>query len=343
MRDTARMPHKVDHPNRRQAVALTLVALAGPASFAQTPPLVSGAIADEIWTDARRQRSLPVRVRWPSVAMPAPAGGWPVLLFSHGLGGTRAGGSVWAEAWAAAGFVVVHLQHPGSDRDAVRAVASSFGDRQGLRRAASALQLLARLQDVIFALDEIGQRNASGTGPWTSVRPSRVGMSGHSFGAHTTLGIAGQRYPGHPGLQDRRLAAFIAFSPSPPASGDARQAFERIVDPVLCITGTRDDAVLGTHATAQRRIDMWDDLPAGHKAQLVLQDADHMTFAGQTGQPVEILPRVDITRQLQPLHHAQVAAISTDWWRAQLRGDEAAAARLSQPAGLAPADRWRTG
>ena len=28
-------------------------------------------------------------------------------MFSHGLGGTREGGAVWGEAWAAAGFVVV--------------------------------------------------------------------------------------------------------------------------------------------------------------------------------------------------------------------------------------------
>lgn len=71
----------------------------------------------------------------------------------------------WGEAWAAAGFVVVHLQHPGSDLDAVRAAATSFNDRQGLRRAAGPLQLQARLQDVAFALDEIGRRHARGDGP----------------------------------------------------------------------------------------------------------------------------------------------------------------------------------
>lgn len=328
-------------------MTLAALALAEPWCRAQAASPATGAVAvpvaDETWTDAIRQRSLPVRIRWPDISAPAPAGGRPVVLFSHGLGGTRAGGAAWGEAWAAAGFVIVHLQHPGSDLDAVRAVAKSFDDRQGLRRAAGPLQLLARLQDVVFALDEIGRRQASGDGPWTSVRPTAVGMSGHSFGALTTLGIAGQRYPGHPGFQEPRLAAFIAFSPSPPASGDAREAFARIHDPVLCITGTRDDDVLGTNASAARRIGMWDDLPARRKAQLVLKDADHMTFAGQTGRAVEILPRDDLTRRLQPQHHAQVAAISTDWWRAQLLGDTAAAGRLVNPTGLALDDRWRTG
>ena len=332
------MPAPPFTPNRRQLVALGLAAALPRAHAQALPPVL-----DEAWTDARRGRSLPVRVRWPDASAPPPPGGRPVVLFSHGLGGTRAGGAVWGEAWAAAGFVVVHLQHPGSDLDAVRAVTNSFSDRQGLRRAAGPLQLLARLQDVVFALDEIGRRHAAGDGAWSSVRPTAAGMSGHSFGAHTTLGVAGQRYAGHPGLQEPRLAGFIAFSPSPPATGDARQAFERLRDPILCITGTRDGDVMGNNATPERRIGMWEDLPAGRKAQLVLQEADHMTFAGQLGRAAEIVPREEITRRLQPQHHALVAAISTDWWRAQLLGDTAAAARLANPAGLAPGDRWRTG
>jgi dienelactone hydrolase len=332
------MPAPLPGPSRRQLLALGLAA-ALPCVGAQPLPEV----IDEAWTDPRRGRSLPVRVRWPGASAPLPAAGRPVILFAHGLGGTRAGGAVWGEAWAAAGFVVVHLQHPGSDLDAVRGAASSFSDRQGLRRAAGPLQLLARLQDAVFALDEVARRHAAGDGAWSSVRPTAAGMSGHSFGALTTLGMAGQRYAGHPGLQEPRLAAFIAFSPSAPQSGDARLAFERIVDPMLCITGTRDDDVMGTDATPARRIGMWEDLPPGRKAQLVLQDADHMSFAGQAGRAVEILPRDDSARRLQPQHHALVAAISTDWWRAQLLGDTAAAARLASPAGLAPGDRWRTG
>ena len=164
----------------------------------------------------------------------------------------------------------------------------------------------------MFALDEIGRRHASGQGAWATVRPKAVGMSGHSFGAHTTLGVAGQRYPGQPGLQEPRLAAFIAFSPSPPLHGDAREAFGRIQAPVLCVTGTRDDDVVGSGATPAKRIAVWYDLPAGRKAQLVLRDADHMSVGGQTGSAVEIVPRQDITRQLQPQHHALVSALTTD-------------------------------
>jgi len=73
-----------------------------------------------------------------------------VVLFAPGLGGTSAGGAVWAwsvgrgswgEAWAAAGFAVLHLQHPGSDFEAVRARAGSFGHRAGLASVAGPEQL----------------------------------------------------------------------------------------------------------------------------------------------------------------------------------------------------------
>ncbi len=295
---------------------------------------------NETWFDAARQREMPVTVRWPDAAA-LQRGSVPVVLFSHGLGGTREGGAVWGQAWAAAGFVVLHLQHPGSDLAAIRDVTHTFTDKQALRRAASPAQLLARLRDVSFALDEIGRRHAARHGRWATVRPTQVGMSGHSFGAHTTLGMAGQRYPGFEGIAEPRLASFIAFSPSLPVAGDARQAFERVTRPMLCITGTRDSDVAGVGATPERRMAVFDALPASNKAQLLLQDADHMTFAGQTGRAVEIVLREPVTRDLQAAHHALVAAITTDWWRATLLGDSAARQRLATPKDLGQGDRWQ--
>lgn len=298
---------------------------------------------DETWTDTRRGRRVPLRIRWPAAGTPLPPGGHPVVLFSHGLGGTVAGGEVWGRAWAAAGLVVLHLQHPGSDLAAVRGVARDFSDREGLRQAIGPAQLMARLADVGFVLDEVARRQAAGVDRWAEVRPTVIGMSGHSFGAHTTLGMAGQRYPGHPGIDEPRLAAFVAFSPTLPANMDPVRAFERLTRPLLCITGTRDDDVVGVGATPERRMRVFDALPAGRKAQWVLQDADHMTFAGQTGRAVAILARSAEAQALQSLHHAQVAAVTSDWWRAWLLDDVAARARLAPPRVLAPGDRWQAG
>lgn len=333
------IPIDVSNPpkstSRRSLLALGLLAYPMLA-LGQNEPF-----QDEIWRDAVRSRDLPVRLRWPPDALPTPAGGHPLVLFSHGLGGTRAGGEVWGEAWVRAGFVVVHLQHPGSDLEAVRQ-AGGFADPARLRSAASGRELVQRLRDVVFALDEVERRHASTQGRWSSVRPKAVGLSGHSFGAHTTLGMAGQSYAGFAGMNEPRLAAFIAFSPTLPPVNPT-QALSRLTRPMLCLTGTRDGDVLGTGATPERRIKVFDALPLGQKAQLVLQDADHMSFAGQTGRALEIVARQDVSRQLLARHHNLLALLTTDWWRAMLTDDAQAAARLVAPAGLAPGDEWRRG
>lgn len=302
----------------------------------------AGDVEDVTWVDRRRDRALPLRLRWPAAGLQVPPGGQAVVLFSHGLGGTRAGGEVWGQAWAAAGFVVLHLQHPGSDFDALRGLRGGADRAGGLRDAISPQQLLQRLADVGFVLDQIGQRQALAQGRWAQVRPQRVGLSGHSFGAHTTLGMAGQAWPGFAAVDEPRLGAFVALSPLAPA-GAAAQSLAAIGRPMLCITGSRDGDVLGNGATPERRRAVYAALPPGRKALLYLQDADHMSFAGQTGRAVEILPRDAVTRDLQARHHALVARLSTDWWLARLLDDAQAQARLAQPAGLAEGDAWQQG
>jgi len=325
---------EMDLPRRKATVAVLGAALSL-TGFTQT---AAASVVDETWTDAGRQREVPVRLRWPDGS--DHSGPRPIVLFSHGLGGTREGGDLWGKAWASAGFVVLHLQHRGSDLAAVRGAATSFADRSGLRTAATAQQLLARLGDVGFVLDEITRRHQVRQERWASVRPTQIGMSGHSFGAHTTLGMAGQTYPGFEGVDEPRLASFIAFSPTLPATGDPKQALSRLTRPLLSITGTRDSDVLGTGATPDRRIAVFAGLPKGDKGHLVLQDADHMTFGGQTGRSVEIIAREQVTRDLQAAHHALIASVTTDWWRATLQGDAASRTRLSAPQGLRAGDLW---
>lgn len=327
-------------PTSRRSLLSVALSSAIPTSGLLAQPKPSAETTDnEIWVDPSRQREIPVKLRWPDGALHP--GVRPLVLFSHGLGGTREGGGVWGQAWVAAGFVVLHLQHAGSDLAAVRRGASSFADKSALRAVASGPQFLARLQDVGFALDEVARRNAAGQGRWDSVRTIQVGMSGHSMGALTTLAMAGRRYPGFEGISERRLTSFVALSPSLPASGDAKQAFERITHPLISITGTRDGDVVGSGATPDRRMAVFGALPRGDKAHLVLKDADHMTFGGQTGWPAEIIPREQVTRELQTAHHTLVAAITTDWWRATLLGDASARERLIAPSGLADGDLWQ--
>lgn len=324
-----------------------LGALAAGAS-AWCPVRAEPAPADDTWVDpARGGRAIPLRLRWP--AGDAACG---LVIHSHGLGGNRAGAAAWGEAWQAAGLAVLHLQHPGSDTDALR-----LGGLAGLRRAAGAEQYLQRIVDARFVLDELQRRHAEG-GPWRRVRLDAIGLSGHSFGARLTQALAGEQPPGAPHgaaqrLADPRVQAFIAFSPGFSArdsldEASLRRRFGAIRRPFLCVTGTQDDAMIAGDASPATRRAVYRGLPAGRKAELVLAGADHMSFGGGSGVPeraggLRLLRRAPGAAELEPHHQRVVAAVTADWWRWHLLGDAVAGERLRRPAGLLPDDLWQLG
>jgi predicted dienelactone hydrolase len=288
--------------------------------------------SDDTWLDARRARALPLRLRWPAGDAPCAA-----MVYSHGLGGSRDGGDVWGRAWAATGFLVLHLQHPGSDTEALR------GGVAALRAAASAEQLAVRVADVIFVLDEIERRAQRGDPPWSRVRADAIGAAGHSFGARTVQALAGQRFTGVPAarLAEPRLKAFVALSPSmgrDPALPE--HGFGGVARPFLCVTGSLDGDPLGGERSGDHRRRVYDGLPAGRRALLWLDGADHMTFAGNAEQRLRArfgpLKREGVAIEREAVHHAIVARTTTAWWRAQLLGEP-----LRAPEGLGAADHWR--
>src|SRR5437762_9936135 len=63
------------------------------------------------WLDKKRQRKEPVKIYFPKTA----DGPFPIIIFSHGLGGSREGYEYLGRYWASHGYVSVHVQHLGSD------------------------------------------------------------------------------------------------------------------------------------------------------------------------------------------------------------------------------------
>jgi len=66
------------------------------------------------WTDAKRSRTVPVKIYFPSPARTS----CPLIILSHGLGGSRQGYRYLGEHWATHGYISLHVQHPGSDESA---------------------------------------------------------------------------------------------------------------------------------------------------------------------------------------------------------------------------------
>jgi predicted dienelactone hydrolase len=295
-------------------------------------------VLDDRWQDPARGRTLPWRLR-----LPGTSGPWPLVLYSHGLGGSREGGEVWGQAWAAAGIAVLHLQHPGSDFETLRR-----GGVAALYQAASAEQLLERVKDLRHALRRIDELAAAGSGPWIHLRRDALGVAGHSFGAVSTQALAGQRFPVRAELSDPRPKAFVALSPSLPvaSSMSPREAFGAVTRPFMVVTGSLDTSPLSRDATAEQRAAVYEGLPPGQRALLWLDGADHMSFGGGRPAAVAGLPtrRPETARQREPAHQAAVAHCSSLWWRWRLLGDEAAQQALARPqALLGPRDRLELG
>jgi dienelactone hydrolase len=290
-------------------------------------PAFAAAIDDIAWEDRAHARSLPLRMRWPGGD--APCG---LVVYSHGLGGSREGGDAWGQAWAGAGMAVLHVQHPGSDAEVLR-----HGMR-ALRAAASEEQLVARVGDMRFVFDELTRRAQRGEAPWSRVRLDAIGAAGHSFGAVTVQTLAGQRFG------DPRFRAFAAFSPSP-GQGVVKDDLALTTRPFLALTGSHDSDALGRGLGGADRAAVFDALPRGQRALLWLDRADHMTFGGNAHQPLRarwgLLKRDEAAVQREPRHHALIAALTAQWWRAHLLGDGAAMQALQSPPGLAAEDRWR--
>ena len=316
---------------------LLLQAAAASAFAAPLTDARAAASQDGSWLDGRRQRTVPWRLR-----LPAGPGPWPWVIYSHGLGGSREGGAVWGQAWADAGTAVLHLQHAGSDSETLR------GGLGSLRAGASAEQWLARVLDVRFALDEVERLAGAALAPWHELRRDAVGMAGHSFGAHTTQALAGQRFPAATDAAEPRLRAFVALSPSAPRGADwtVQQAFGGVQSPFLAITGSLDGDPFGSYDGGDSRARVYDGLPLGQRALLWLQGADHMSFGGGSVRRVQAFGpfrRHGSAAEQEPAHHALVARITMLWWRAHLLGDAQALAALRAPQPLGEGDRFVLG
>jgi len=300
--------------------AIPAIALARPAA-ADAPLLQS-------WTDPARGRTLPIRLRLPPGNAAA-----PLVILSHGLGGSRDGLAYLGAALAQAGLLALHVQHPGTDS----AIWQGLADPR-LAMAAAVLdvrQAVDRLRDIAFVLDTLPTR------PPLRGRadPTRIAIAGHSYGAWTVTHMLGERLPGGDALEaqiglalpDRRLRAGIALSPVPPLGVPPAIAYARVQAPILHVTGTRDLGVIEAATPEDRLIPFRSIAAPGVLA--VLAGAQHAAFAGEPAAG----PRWN-----DPEFHDRTARLAVLFLRAVLDRDAAADAMLRRGAGLVPPDRLET-
>ena len=201
-----------------------------------------------------------------------------MIVFSTGLGRSRDDCAYLGRHWAACGYVVVHVQHPGSDEQA----------RQRTLRPKKELQkafyephnIRNRPLDLTFVIDQLAQLQREGQSSGQRCDLTRIGAAGHDFGAQTALALAGAVLPGNILLADPRVKAVVAVSaPVPLGEVSLEAAFGGIEVPCLHVTGTADNSIVGTTTASQRRLP-FDYSRAADRYLVTLFGADHLTCSG---------------------------------------------------------------
>ena len=274
---------------------LLLLCLAGNAAGqapepAAAPPASQAASAaaayrtqDLDWVDAGRQRAVPVRLYWP--AKVAAGAKLPLIIFSHGIGGSRQGYSYLGAYWSAQGVASLHVQHIGSDRQLW--FGNPFGLVGRLQTAAAEGEALNRVRDISFALDQLlqGEHGAQ-------IDRARIVAAGHSYGASTTMLLAGAQIARQGvalELRDARIKAAILIS-APPFYGEADAATipASIAIPTLHISATEDVITIpGYYSAASDRVALFEVTgnSAGRsaKAMAIFEGGSHSIFTDRAG------------------------------------------------------------
>lgn len=237
-------------------------------------------------------------------AAPEPAGGpYPLIVFSHGLGGAKYQSLYYVEHLASWGFVVIAADHPGS----------TFG---GITADSVLENFALRPNDVLRQITYAETLTAPGGLLAGLIDLNRVAVTGHSFGGYTAISAGGARLnftelkawcdsKPDPALNpdslcgllnsadkiatlrgldtppdglweptsDPRIKAVLLQAPSSgPAFGASGLA--AVTVPTMVIVGSRDSATI----PQRDAFPMYEGIRSDRKALAVLQNADHYIF-----------------------------------------------------------------
>ena len=133
---------------------------------------------------------------------------YPLIIFSHGLGGMRMQNTIQMEALASEGYIALAIDHAYDANITLFDDGGAADYRSGAEGELNAQEFWAlripqintRAEDVSFVLNHIGNLQEEKDSFWQSIDLDRIGIMGHSFGGATSI-VASSK--------DKRLNACI--------------------------------------------------------------------------------------------------------------------------------------
>ena len=292
------------------AALLTVLAHgAGPASQPTTQSLGATRTHSTVLHDAKRNKDLPL-----TLFIPDAPGPHPLIVFSHGAGGSGEYYRPLVGGWVKSGYVVICPTHA----DSIALMTPQ--KRRGLRPRDVVLDAVTDVQgwqerprDVSFVLDSLDELERRVPELAGKIDRTRIGAAGHSYGAMTTTILAGASIRTKVGgelisVADPRVKAAIVLS----GQGEGQMGFgegswTNLKIPLLVMTGSKDRGARGQDPAWRKA--PFANSPPGEKYWVFIDGATHMSFSGRDDDSaiVGVIERATQT-----------------FWDAQLKGDERA-------------------
>ena len=283
----------------------------GSATIELTAPERDRTLPTEVWYPAAPEAAdLPLeRIAATSTpahrdAPPATAAGpFPLLVFSHGNEGIRIQSSFHTVRLAARGYVVVAPDHVGN----------TMGGRDPRDVAAA-----NRLADVPFVAAEVAAISERGEGRLAGlIDGSRVGLTGHSFGAWTALGVP---------LVHAGFLAAVALAPPGPDHIEPPAPLGGMAIPVLLV------AAAGDATTPPVEAQQVFDQVSGPRYLATIAGAGHFSFTDLCGLwPADYVQEDGCNETFTPFRevHETTNRLAVPFLDRHVKGESAAARALT--------------
>jgi predicted dienelactone hydrolase len=271
-------------------------------------PFLVATIDLHTFRDEARAKDLECTIRFPilSKADHAQPASFPLVIFSHGMGGSRTAFADLSEFWASHGYIVIHPTHADSvelqkrtNPDAAR------GFLTNPRDYTNKVDPAGRLADAKFLLDNLSAIEAVDprlrTGDRGLINRDKIAMAGHSAGAMTTQLAIGAHVRGARGLSqgeslrqrmqvrsvgdDRIDVGLIISGQGTTSRMFTDESWLKVPVPTLTITGSNDTS-RASDETPQSRRHPFEKSPGrakgGQPAYLLwLEGATHGSYQGK--------------------------------------------------------------
>jgi predicted dienelactone hydrolase len=274
-------------------------------------PFQVATIDRHVFRDEARKKDLESTIRFPirnpvNQAQPADSA-FPLIIFSHGMGGSRTAFADLSEFWASHGYIVVHPTH--SDSVELQKRANPDSPRSFLanpRDYTKKVEPADRLADIKFLLDNIDAIEAVDPrlrdGDRGLINRGKIAMAGHSAGAMTTQLAIGVQVRGARGLaegetlrqrtqvrsvgDDRIDLGLIISGQGTTSRMFTDESWLKVPVPTLTITGSEDTS-RASDETPQSRRHPFEKSPGqakgGQPAYLLwLEGATHGSYQGKS-------------------------------------------------------------